>query len=130
MGQRKWVSIIYILIGSFVGGLCRFLLSTWLNRFQLNGFPIGTLVVNCLGSILLGVVLSYGILIEGHLDREALLEIGFLGGMTTFSSYTLESYDLIQKQKFGYAFFYMIGSPIFGVIGFWAALVINGGLLK
>ena len=74
--------------------------------------------------------MSYGILIEGHLDREALLEIGFLGGMTTFSSYTLESYDLIQKQKFGYAFFYMIGSPIFGVIGFWAALVINGGLLK
>lgn len=130
MGQRKWVSIIYILIGSFFGGLCRFLLSRWLNRFQLNGFPIGTLVVNCLGSILLGVILSYGILIEGHLNREALLEIGFLGGMTTFSSYTLESYDLIQKQKFGYAFFYMIGSPIFGVIGFWAALVINGGLLK
>lgn len=129
MGQRKWVSIIYILIGSFFGGLCRFLLSTRLNRFQMNGFPIGTLVVNCLGSILLGVVLSYGIFIEGHLNREALLEIGFLGGMTTFSSYTLESYDLIQKQKFGYALIYIIGSPIFGVIGFWAVLVINGGFL-
>ena len=45
-------------------------LSTWLNRFQFNGFPIGTLVVNCLGSILLGVVLSYGIVIEGHFNRE------------------------------------------------------------
>ena len=123
------MSIIYILIGSFFGGLCRFLLSTRLNRFQLNGFPIGTLVVNCLGSILLGVILSYGIFIEGHLNREALLEIGFLGGMTTFSSYTLESYDLIQKQKFGYALIYIIGSPIFGVIGFWAVLVINGGFL-
>ena len=111
--------IVYILIGSFFGGLSRFLLSSWLNRFQFNGFPVGTLVVNCLGSILLGVVLSYGIVIEGHFNREALIEIGFLGGMTTFSTYALESYDLIQKNKFGYAVLYLLGSPIFGMIGFW-----------
>lgn len=121
--------IVYILIGSFFGGLSRFLLSTWLNRFQFNGFPVGTLVVNCLGSILLGVVLSYGIVIEGHFNREALIEIGFLGGMTTFSSYALESYDLIQKNKFGYAVVYLLGSPIFGMIGFWGVLFLNGGAL-
>ena len=121
--------ILYILIGSFFGGLSRFLLSTWLNRFQFNGFPLGTLVVNCLGSILLGVVLSYGIVIEGHFNREALIEIGFLGGMTTFSTYALESYDLIQKNKFGYAVLYLLGSPIFGMIGFWGVLFLNGGAL-
>ena len=121
--------IVYILIGSFFGGLSRFLLSTWLNRFQFNGFPVGTLVVNCLGSILLGVVLSYGIVIEGHFNREALIEIGFLGGMTTFSTYALESYDLIQKNKFGYAVVYLLGSPIFGMIGFWGVLFLNGGAL-
>ena len=121
--------IVYILIGSFFGGLSRFLLSSWLNRFQLNGFPVGTLVVNCLGSILLGVVLSYGIVIEGHFNREALIEIGFLGGMTTFSTYALESYDLIQKNKFAYAVVYLLGSPIFGMIGFWGVLFLNGGAL-
>ena len=121
--------IVYILIGSFFGGLSRFLLSIWLNRFQLNGFPVGTLVVNCLGSILLGVVLSYGIVIEGHFNREALIEIGFLGGMTTFSSYALESYDLIQKNKFIYAVVYLLGSPIFAMIGFWGVLFLNGGVL-
>lgn len=121
--------IVYILIGSFFGGLSRFLLSTWLNRFQFDGFPIGTLVVNCLGSILLGVVLSYGIVIEGHFNREALIEIGFLGGMTTFSTYALESYDLIQKNKFAYAVLYLLGSPIFGMIGFWGVLFLNGGAL-
>lgn len=121
--------IVYILIGSFFGGLSRFLLSTWLNRFQFDGFPIGTLVVNCLGSILLGVVLSYGIVIEGHFNREALIEIGFLGGMTTFSTYALESYDLIQKNKFAYAVVYLLGSPIFGMIGFWGVLFLNGGAL-
>ena len=121
--------IVYILIGSFFGGLSRFLLSTWLNRFQFDGFSIGTLVVNCLGSILLGVILSYGIIIEGHFDREALIEIGFLGGMTTFSTYTLESYDLIQKNKFGYAVVYLLVSPIFGMIGFWGVLFLNGGAL-
>ena len=129
MGQRKLVFIVYILIGSFFGGLSRFLLSTWLDRFQFNGFPVGTLVVNCLGSILLGVVLSYGIVIEGHFNREALIEIGFLGGMTTFSTYALESYDLIQKNKFGYAVLYLLGSPIFGMIGFWGVLFLNGGVL-
>ena len=129
MGQRKLVFIVYILIGSFFGGLSRFLLSTWLDRFQFNGFPVGTLVVNCLGSILLGVVLSYGIVIEGHFNREALIEIGFLGGMTTFSTYALESYDLIQKNKFGYAVLYLLGSPIFGMIGFWGVLFLNGGAL-
>ena len=121
--------IVYILIGSFFGGLSRFLLSTWLNRFQFDGFPIGTLVVNCLGSILLGVVLSYGIVIEGHFNREALIEIGFLGGMTTFSTYALKSYDLIQKNKFAYAVVYLLGSPIFGMIGFWGVLFLNGGAL-
>ena len=121
--------IVYILIGSFFGGLSRFLLSTWLNRFQFNGFPVGTLVVNCLGSILMGVVLSYGIVIEGHFNREALIEIGFLGGMTTFSTYALESYDLIQKNKFAYAVVYLLGSPIFGMIGFWGVLFLNGGAL-
>lgn len=121
--------IVYILIGSFFGGLSRFLLSTWLNRLQFDGFPIGTLVVNCLGSILLGVVLSYGIVIEGHFNREALIEIGFLGGMTTFSTYALESYDLIQKNKFAYALLYLLGSPIFGMIGFWGVLFLNGGAL-
>ena len=121
--------IVYILIGSFFGGLSRFLLSTWLNRFQFNGFPVGTIVVNCLGSILLGVVLSYGIVIEGHFNREALIEIGFLGGMTTFSTYALESYDLIQKNKFGYAVVYLLGSPIFGMIGFWGVLFLNGEAL-
>ena len=129
MGQRKLVFIVYILIGSFFGGLSRFLLSTWLNRFQFNGFPVGTIVVTCLGSILLGVVLSYGIVIEGNFNREALIEIGFLGGMTTFSTYTLESYDLIQKNKFGYAVVYLLGSPIFGMIGFWGILFLNGGAL-
>lgn len=124
------MSIVYILIGSFFGGLSRFLLSTWLNRFQFNGFPIGTLVINCLGAILLAVVLCYKIVIEGHLNREALIEIGFLGGMTTFSTFSLESYDLIQKKKFGYALVYMIGSPIFGIIGFWTVLIINGGGFK
>tara|TARA_B100000035_G_C20834735_1_gene480289 strand:+ start:403 stop:774 length:372 start_codon:yes stop_codon:yes gene_type:complete len=123
------VFIVYILIGSFFGGLSRFLLSTWLNRFQFDGFSIGTLVVNCLGSILLGVVLSYGIVIEGHFNREALIEIGFLGGMTTFSTYALESYDLIQKNKFAYAVVYLLGSPIFGMIGFWGVLLLNGGAL-
>ena len=121
--------IVYILIGSFFGGLSRFLLSTWLNRFQFNGFPVGTIVVNCLGSILLGVVLSYGIVIEGHFNREALIKIGFLGGMTTFSTYALESYDLIQKNKFGFAVVYLLGSPIFGMIGFWGVLFLNGGAL-
>lgn len=122
--------ILYIFIGGFFGGLIRYLLSTWLNRFQLNGFPIGTLVVNCLGSIFLGVVLSYGILIEAHFNREAFLKIGFLGGMTTFSTYALESYDLIQKNQFGYALVYLLGSPIFGMIGFWSVLFLNGGILK
>ena len=124
------MSIVYILIGGFFGCLSRFFLSTWLNRFQLNGFPIGTLTVNCLGAALLGVVLSYGIIFEVRFDREALLEIGFLGGMTTFSSYSLDCYDLIQKNKFGQALVYLIGSPIFGIIGFWAVLVLHGGVFK
>ena len=124
------MSIVYVLIGSFFGGLSRFLLSTWLNRFQLNGFPVGTLSVNCFGSMLLGAFVSYEIVIEGHFNGKTLLEIGFLGGMTTFSTFSLESYDLIQKNIFGYALGYMIGSPIFGIIGFWAILILNGGILK
>jgi len=80
--------------------------------------------------MLLGAFVSYEIVIEGHFNGKTLLEIGFLGGMTTFSTFSLESYDLIQKNEFGYALGYMIGSPIFGIIGFWAILILNGGILK
>lgn len=80
-------------------------------------FPMGTLSVNLIGSFLIGVIFvliqERGILPASFLTYGV---VGFLGGFTTFSSFSWESLQLIESGRLLTAAFYLIGSPIVGVI--------------
>ena len=92
---------LYLLIGlaGAIGALSRYgltqLMSWWLGR----GFPYGTLMVNVLGSLLLGMI--YAGLQQQLLTEQwrLILGIGFLGALTTFSSFSLDTLLLIQQQQ-------------------------------
>jgi len=98
--------VLAVIVAGGIGCLTRMLVSLWcLERFG-PAFPIGTLVVNVLGSFLMGVMAGLtrpesGIPVPGMV-REGIM-IGLLGGLTTFSSFAMQTLGLIQEGEIGFA---------------------------
>lgn len=88
----------YIAVFGAMGCVSRYWLSSWTNLLTGKGFPFGTLLVNVLGSFLLGFLLENG-LRTAHLSPELRMGIavGFLGGFTTFSTFSYETLRLLEK---------------------------------
>lgn len=84
--------------GGALGAIGRYLLSTWVYSLTGRAFPWGTLAVNLLGSLLIGL-LSVWLLERMTLSTEmrALLMVGFLGAFTTFSTFSLETLVLLEE---------------------------------
>lgn len=93
--------IVLIGLGGAIGSVFRYLLSTSVHQFLKPSFPYGTLAVNALGCFLIGFVFVF--LLErfnGQADSlRSLLMIGFLGGFTTFSSFSIETLNLIESGE-------------------------------
>lgn len=90
-----------VALGAAVGALLRWFAGMALNSLW-AGFPLGTLLVNCLGGGLVGVAMVWFSRSPDDLLR-LLLVTGLLGGFTTFSSFSAESLGLVQRGDFGLA---------------------------
>jgi fluoride exporter len=90
----------YIAAGSALGGVSRYLVGGMVQRILDTTFPAGTLVVNLTGSFLLGLLLRYA-LETPTLTPEvrAFLTIGFCGGYTTFSTFSYETFALLEDGE-------------------------------
>ncbi|HAV12086.1 MAG TPA: fluoride efflux transporter CrcB [Opitutae bacterium] len=103
--QARYVLILFTAIGCALGGIARYLITSWVTRQFGDGFPWGTLVVNVLGSFLLGCVLGAGISpADSWLSLQrahAFAAIGFCGGLTTFSTFSLQTLNLVSRQQWG-----------------------------
>jgi len=90
--------VIAIAVGGALGSVMRYGLSTWVHSFAGRGFPYGTLAVNVLGCLAMGVL--FVLLVErmgaSAVWRAGLL-IGVLGGFTTFSTFSIETFNLIEQ---------------------------------
>lgn len=103
-------------IGSFLGGISRYLLSQFIQTKFLSAFPFGTLAVNILGCLLIGVV--FGLSDKGNLSQEwrLFLATGVLGGFTTFSAFSNETVNMLRDGQFWYAAAYIVSSIILGLL--------------
>jgi fluoride exporter len=115
-----WAQILAVGVGAAVGAWLRWLAGLWLNT-QWSGFPLGTLLVNCVGGVLIGAALVWFDRTPNEVLR-LLLVTGFLGGLTTFSAFSGESLALVQRGDYGWALAHTLahvaGSLACAAIGF------------
>jgi CrcB protein len=102
-------------VGSFIGGISRYLVSLFVQNKFLSTFPYGTLVVNITGCFLIGVV--YALSEKGNVNAEwrLFLITGFLGGFTTFSSFSNETVSMLRDAQYWQALSYVGVSIIVGL---------------
>ena len=106
--------------GAAAGGLARWGIGLWLNAAW-PGFPLGTLAVNCIGGLLIGIAMFWFARSPDEMLR-LLLVTGFLGGLTTFSAFSAESLGLLQRNEWGLALAHsaahLLGALGFAALGF------------
>ena len=100
-----------VFIGAGIGGALRHGVNVGAAKLFGFGFPYGTLIVNVIGSFLMGLLAGYFAYRAGIPQHVRLfLTTGILGGFTTFSTFSLDAAVLIERHSFGAAAGYMVGS--------------------
>jgi CrcB protein len=103
--------------GSFLGGGTRYLSQQFFTKTLATSFPINTMVVNILGSFIIGVLYAlsekYNIF---STEVRMFLTVGFCGGFTTFSTFSIDTLNLIKNGNFGLALFYVLISVLVGFL--------------
>lgn len=110
-------------VGGFAGSASRYAISLLLFSTTLRtGFPVGTMVVNALGSLLIGVFLT--LVPQGGWQTLAIA--GFCGGFTTFSAFSLEVVKMMRSGYIPLALIYIVASVTVCVLCTWAGIVLTG----
>ena len=119
------IQVLVIGFGGFLGTIARFGLSGLVHRQLGDSFPYGTLVVNVLGCLMIGILMYF---IEDRSmfgpTARLFLTIGLLGGFTTFSSFGYETVELLRDGDYRSAALSVSASVILGMAAVWAGRVL------
>jgi fluoride exporter len=110
--------LLYVAVGSAIGGVSRYLMGGLIQRLLDTTFPAGTLLINISGSFLLGAILRYAIETPTlSPEIRAFLTIGFCGGYTTFSTFSYETVALLEDGEWTRAGLYVGASVLLSLLG-------------
>ena len=114
--------LLYVMVGGAVGSGARYLTGSAVTALLGPDYPFGTLAVNIVGGLLMGVLV--GVLARNSASEtwRLLLAVGVLGGFTTFSAFSLEVVTMIERGAFGVAFGYVLVSVIGSIAALFAGL--------
>jgi fluoride exporter len=120
--MKSWLAVA---VGASIGAWIRWGLSVGLNGIGV--IPLGTFLANAVGGLLMGVALGVLHTVPSlSPEWRLLMTTGFLGGLTTFSTFSAEAFTLLQKQHYGWAILYIsshgIASIVLTIIGYWCVL--------
>jgi len=110
-------------LGGAIGSVARVIVSTGIARWTGEEFPFGTIVVNVSGAIVMGLLAGFGQTEPGKLiltePSRAFLMIGVMGGYTTFSSFSLQTFLFMEQGNLTGAFLNVLLSVLLCVAGIW-----------
>jgi CrcB protein len=114
-----------LFIGGFgaIGCVSRYYLSAWVYLLIGKGFPYGTFAVNILGAFFIGIVMEFSLrstVISQDLRQG--LTIGFMGGLTTFSTFSYETFRLLEAGQFMVALSNMLLSVLVCLVFTWLGI--------
>ena len=114
--------LLYVMVGGAVGSGARYLTGRAMLSLLGPDYPFGTLAVNLIGGLLMGVLV--GVLARNTASEtwRLLLGVGVFGGFTTFSAFSLDVVTMIERGAIGVAFGYVLVSVIGSVAALFAGL--------
>ena len=118
-----WMQIAAVAAGAFDGGVLRAWTSAKLNRSDWH-IPYGTLMVNLVGSFVIGLMIGLTARALVPPDVRALVMTGLCGGLTTFSTFTSETAALFDEGRDGHAWLYWVGSMALGLLCAWLGMLL------
>jgi len=96
------LDLVVVFVGGALGSLCRYWFSTLVSQRFGTSFPYDTLFVNLVGSFMIGLIAGYVMRFAGTTWGQLAQEffaVGVCGGLTTFSSFSLQTFDLISNKR-------------------------------
>lgn len=112
--MNAWLAVA---VGGAAGSVARYAVVLAAGRWLSTGFPFGTLIVNVSGSFAMGLLAGLFAAWSAGNALRPLLMIGFLGGFTTFSSFSLDAVALFERGEAGAALAYVLSSVIVSIAG-------------
>src|SRR5690606_35482094 len=119
--------VFYVGLGGAIGSVGRYLMNGLIGRIMGPGtFPYGIFIVNITGSFFMGLFVGFmaALTPERGRDMHLLFATGILGGYTTFSTFSLDSYTLIQQGLYLQAGLYILGSVALSIAGLAGGLAV------
>jgi CrcB protein len=119
-----------IALGGAAGSVLRYILGGRVQHFAPHGFPVGTLTVNVLGCLLIGILTRMFLNMETPGEWRGLLVVGFCGGFTTFSTFSIETVGLIEGGEYARAATYVAGSVLLCIMATFAGMAAAGAIAR
>ena len=111
------INILLVSLGGALGATLRFTISPQIDKLFNSNFPFGIFVVNIMGCFFIGLLIS---LFENKLmlseNLKIFLIIGFLGSLTTFSTFALDNFNLVNQRNFYFLFLNLILTNVVGLV--------------
>lgn len=122
--------IVLLLAGGATGTVTRYAVSGLTHRYFDGTFPIGTLVVNLIGSFLIGLIWGLWETSNISSNTRTFIFIGILGGFTTFSSYTMETLNLFRDGEIKLGLTNILANNIIGLLLVFIGFILGKGLIN
>lgn len=122
--------LLYVALGSALGGVSRYLLGGLIQRLLDTTFPAGTLLINISGSFLLGAIIRYAVETPTFSPEiRAFLTVGFCAGYTTFSTFSYETVSMLEDGEWTRAGLYVAGSLLLSLFGTFLGFALARGVI-
>lgn len=122
-------AVLLVGVGGAIGSMARYGMSVLVGRFWSGSFPLAILLINIIGSVLMGVLVGLMARFMPPMANEIRLfiAVGVLGGFTTFSSFSLDTITLIERGELVQAIFYVALSVVVCLAGLYLGLLMSRG---